>query len=206
MISGRLQKGTVSEAILGAILGPKWDPNGSDKGRAGTKRLQEGIKTLEKSKKERHAKTLVNNSKNGPWRVRLVLAWPLFGRPLGLKRVQDDHKKHIKKGIQNGTQKLIQNGSKMGAQNPIKTSQEASNKGSFLGLVLGTPQERPKRGPREAQEGPRGRPERPRRAQEEPKRSPRRPKRRPGDPKRATRDFQESPTKPKRCRRPPQRV
>ena len=62
----------------------------------------------------------------------------------------------------------------MGDQNPIKNSQEASNKGSFLGLVLGTPkrdpreaQERPKRAPREAQESPRGAQEEPKKAQEE---------------------------------------
>ena len=63
----------------------------------------------------------------------------------------------------------------MGAQNPIKTSQEASNKGSFLGLVLGTP----KRDPREAQE-------RPKRAQEGAQRGP-------GEPKRSPRGAQEGP-------------
>ncbi len=50
----------------------------------------------------------------------------------------------------------------------------------------------PKRGPIEAQDGPRGRPDSPRGAQEEFKRSPGRPKRRPEEPKIAPRKFAES--------------
>ena len=36
---------------FGIHVGPKWDPNGSEKGQAGTKRPQEGTKTLENSKR-----------------------------------------------------------------------------------------------------------------------------------------------------------
>ena len=166
----------------------------------GCKRVSRRLKKAKKSDMPKPSQIAAKMAS----KARLVLLGPAFWQPMGLKRVQDDHKKHIKKGIQNGIHKLTQNGFKMEDQNPIKTSQEASNKGSFLGLVLGTP----KRDPREAQERPK-RAQEGTQAQESPrgaKRSPRRPKRRPGDPKRATRDFQESPTKPKRCRRPPQRV
>ena len=88
----------------------------------------------------------------------------------------------------------------MGAQNPINNRPRATQVGFIFGTLFWNAQEWPKRGPREAQEGPRerGRPE-------EPKRSPRGAARgAQEEPKTAPRAFQKSPRQPKTCPRPPQ--
>ena len=172
---------------------PKWVPHGSEKGRARTKRLQEGTKTLEKSNKERYAKTLVNNSKNGPLRV----VWSSLGPPFGSLWARVEPKEAPKNSFKTrpnmGSKIRHKMGPKMGTKTPINTEPRGFQKGSIFRSLSWRAQESPKRGPREAQDGPRGRPDSPRGAQEEPKRSPGRPKRMPEEPKRAPSEFPESP-------------
>ena len=46
-VAAGFRKGPFRKPFWDPFWGPKWDPNGSEQGQAGTKRPQEGTKTLE---------------------------------------------------------------------------------------------------------------------------------------------------------------